>query len=68
MTVQNEVDAFFMLIFVCVKMQWRDVYRDGMIKIMQMQRLLNIVTKKEDKVYKHLLKLCDNDEDIIFTN
>jgi hypothetical protein len=49
-------------------MQWRDVYRDGMIKIFQMQRLLKVVTKKDQRVLKHLLKLYDNDEDMAFTN
>jgi len=33
-----------------------------------MQRLLKVWTNKDPRVYKHLLKLCDDDEDIIFTN
>ena len=32
---QNEVDAFFLLVHLMVKHQWRDVYKEGMIKIIK---------------------------------
>ena len=35
-TIQNEVDAFYLLVHILVVHQWRDVYKEGMLKIIKM--------------------------------
>ena len=57
-TIQNEVDAFFLLIHIMVEHQWRDQYKEGMIKIIKMQKLVRFSTEIEyPEVYSHLIKL-----------
>ena len=56
--IQNEVDAFYLLIHIMIEHQWRDVYKEGMIKIIKMQKLVRFSTEIEyPEVFGHLMKL-----------
>ena len=51
----NEEDAFFMLIHVCVRLRWRDVYIPSMIKFIEMSTLIEeILSTTYPKVHKHM--------------
>lgn len=41
--IQNEVDAWFLMIHFCIKHQWRDIYRPGMLKVKYHQMFISEV-------------------------
>lgn len=51
----NEQDAFYLLIHVLVRLQWREVYKPSMTRVMEMCTLLGeILSTTYPEVYDHL--------------
>jgi hypothetical protein len=51
----NEVDTWFILIYICHEKQWRDVYKPGMQKILSHLELLSeVLSTNNQEVYRHL--------------
>ena len=51
----NEVDAFFILVYVCHVKKWREIYKPGMEKIVSHLTLLSeVLSTSYEEVYIHL--------------
>jgi hypothetical protein len=60
--VYNEVDAFYLLIHVCVRLHWRNVYKPAMTKVMEMCTLLGeIVSTTYPELHSHLQEVSGLD-------
>ena len=52
----NEKDAWYFLVYICIKHQWRNVYEPNMTKVKMMGSIINeIVSTSYPKVHEHLL-------------
>jgi hypothetical protein len=52
----NEIDAWYFLVYICIKHKWRDVYKPEMTKVKEMALLLNeIISTTYPEVYEHLM-------------
>jgi hypothetical protein len=51
----NELDSFFILLYICQEKKWREIYKPGMEKIVQHLTLLSeVLSTSFEQVYNHL--------------
>jgi hypothetical protein len=52
----NEIDAWYFLVYICIKHKWREVYRPEMTKLIEISSLLNeIISTTFPEVYEHFV-------------
>lgn len=60
----KEKDAWYFLVYICIKHKWREVYKPQMTKVKEMALLLNeIISTTYPDVYEHLLNTSMMDVD-----
>lgn len=53
----NEVDAWYFLVYICIKHQWRSVYRPDMTKVKELSVLLNeIISTTYPDIHAHFME------------
>lgn len=56
------------MIHFCIKHQWRDIYRPGMLKVKYHQMFISeVIQTSYPALFDHLLKECDEDIEQVFT-